>query len=259
MSYEEVKQIIDAGGTVTEEYMRLWGRWELFHGINTNLTERLTNAVLDDGDPANIADLWALAVAGEGRTPVDEASVRNNVRGAIEAAMNLEYQVTAEDNYEIIRKRFNTTADAFTKAHSIVSAKTDAGTLVTAAEKTRKAWADGQAHAAGLTGLVPLLVLAAQLAGRGFTNPNTPIGMLLDTDGLHRRRVWEAYEEGWTALIELGATIHAKPLDQIVEYREPKPIETQHVRAGHGWRPVEVDPEDVDYNPHAEQPRFASL
>lgn len=258
MDMTNVTKIIDAGGTVTDEYNRLVNRWDAFYNADTNILDRLTDAVIGDGEPEDIANLWALAIANESATLVTEASVRNAVQRSLDAALTREYAKTAEDNYNTLRDRFNREAEAFTKAHEIVAATTDAATLVTAPEKKRKAWADGQARAFALTEMVPLLVVAAELAGKRITHPTTPIGLVLDADGLHRRRVWEAYEEGWTALLELGAAIHAPRLNEYTEYREPRPITLETVRSGIGWRQVEVDPEDADYNPaEYSNPTFA--
>lgn len=255
----KVQTIIDAGGTVTDEYARLIERRALFTTAELNVLERLTDAVIGDGDEGEISELWALATANQVATPVAVATVRNTVDRTIATRLFHEYAITAEENYNLLRDRFNSEADAFTKAHQIIPATVEAATLVTAPEKTRKAWSDGQTRAAGLAGLVPLLVLAAELAGTRVTHPTAPIGLIADVDGLHRRRVWEAWEQGWTALLELGAKIQAPTLDGYRDYREPRPLETQHVRSGIGWRPVEVDPEDAGYDPHAEQPRFASI
>ena len=247
MNLNNVEQIIDAGGSVTDEYTRLESRWEAFLDASTNVLDSLTDAVLGDGKPDDIAHLRTLAIVNELATTVTEATVRNSVQHALNLALTREYAKTAEDNYNILRDRFNREAEAFTKAHEIVPATTDAATLVTAPEKTRKAWAEGQSRGAGLTGLVPLLVLAAELAGKRIANPQTPIGLVLDVDGLHRRRVWEAYAEGWTALLELGATIRAPRPDEYTDYREPAPIVMALERGGIGWRNIEVDPEDADY------------
>lgn len=257
MNLEQVRTILDAGGTVTDEYTRLEDRWAAFYNADTNVLDRLTDAVIGDGTPEEIANLWALAIANATANTVTEATVRNTVQRTVDLALTREYAKTAEDNYNVIRDRFNREAEAFAKAHEIVPATTDAATLVTASEKIRKAWAEGQARASGLTGIVPTLVLAAQLAGKRLASPTTPIGLVVDADGLHRRRVWEAYEEGWTALLQLGAKIHAPRLDEYADYREPAPIAIEHVRAGIGFRAVEVDPEDAGYVPNNTQPTFA--
>lgn len=258
MNLEQVRTILDAGGTVTDEYTRLEDRWAAFYNADTNVLDRLTDAVINDGTPEEIANLWALAIANATANTVTEATVRNTVQRTVDLALTREYAKTAEDNYNVIRDRFNREAEVFAKAHEIVPATTDAATLVTASEKIRKAWAEGQSRASGLTGIVPTLVLAAQLAGKRLASPTTPIGLVVDAVGLHRRRVWEAYEEGWTALLQLGAKIHAPRLDEYADYREPAPITIEHVRAGIGFRPVEVDPEDADYDPdNYNKPRFA--
>lgn len=257
MNANEIQTIIDAGGTVTPEYSRLEERWNIIYNIDTDLIGRLTEAVLGDAPVDEVADLHALALAVEATTNIHRATVRNAVTKALENKMQTEYAKTAVANYNTIRDAFNQDADAFTAAHQIVPATTDPATLVTAAPKTRNAWAEGQALAIALTAKLPLLVTAATLAGARTAHPTTPIGLALNVDGLHRRRVWEAFEEGWTALLELGATIHAPELEHFQDYREPRPMRTEHVKVGIGWRNVEVDPEDDDYTPNNAKPTFA--
>ena len=75
--------------------------------------------------------------------------------------------------------------------------------------------------------------------------------LTVDANGLHRRRVWEAFEETggrtgrWGALRALGARIRAADLDSYEPYRKPKPMEVKQIRHGIGVRQILVDPEDA--------------
>ena len=99
--------------------------------------------------------------------------------------------------------------------------------------------------------LRPLAAAAASLAGTpGTEKGETLIALTVDTDGIHRRRVWEAWEIGtgrttrWGALVGIGATVRAAGLDHLEPYRQPRPMEVKQVRHGIGIRQVAFDPED---------------
>jgi len=247
MNITDIDQIIEAGGTVTKEYDRLHNRLRAFSDIDDDIIGRLTEALMSDEPIGTVADLRALAVAAEAGTQVHSATVQNAVFRTVHKAMEAEYAKTAVANYNSIRDQFNEHADEFTNAHNVIPATTDPATLVTATDKIRKAWAAGQAAALALTAKVPLLVLAATLAGTRIQHPTVPIGLVAQVDGLHRRRVWEAYDDGWTALLELGATIHAPELHDYADYREPRPIESRQKRGELGFITVQIDPEDEDH------------
>jgi hypothetical protein len=87
--------------------------------------------------------------------------------------------------------------------------------------------------------------------------------LLIDASGLHRRRVWEAWQANgertgrWGALAVLGAPIRACPLDEFEPYRTPKPLIRKQFPVGGPdskgiYRPVLIDPEDEDYTPPEE-------
>lgn len=245
----DVRLVRDAGGTYTPEYDKLIARRERFDTLTTP-QEQLVTAIINDADDDTVA-LWkALAVAAADTTPVQEATVRKAVERATDPLIRAELAKTATANYEHIRSQFNAAADAFTKAHHVVSAATDPGLLALAPEKTRKAWAEGQAVAVTLNNLIPVLLAAARLTGLKVTNEHA-LGFTINADGLHRRRVWEAWESDtrWTALLELGAKIHAPRLDDYQEYPKPRPVEQKPVSAFNGALHVvrleTHDPEDI--------------
>lgn len=256
MTYtDDINTVLTAGGTVTPEYERLARRRAEFDALNVNLADELTAAVLSDAPLDGFAQLHKLAIASAHVDPIAQATVRNQVHAALEAWMTAEYAQTAEANYDTLRAQFNRDADAFTAAHQIVDANSDPAELVTASDKIRKAWAEGRRLAPALTAQVAPLVTAARLAGAPITNTADPLGVVLaTTKNDHRRRVWEAWENGWSAVLDLGVRIHAPELANVTDYAKPLPMETRPVRVDMGagmvgQQYIDVDPHDADYIP----------
>ncbi len=254
---QNIDLIVEAGGTVTDEYKRLRGRAAEYFELRSDAITELAEAVVSDQPMHEIITLRGLAIADQASTSAHQATVWNQVAAVLNQRMRAEYGKTAEANYNHFRDRFNDAAAAFTAAHNVTPFGTNPAQLVTAPEKARKAWADGQTAAATLNDTMPLLVLAAQLAGARIHAPNTPIGLVADVTGLHRRRVWEAFEEGWAALLDLGATLRAPDLEDFQDYRAPKPIEYRNVQGEIGIRRIEVDPEDEQHSTTADT--FATI
>lgn len=244
---EDIRIIQEAGGTFTDEYHRIAERTAVFNPGDAIAQERFIEAVLGD-EPDTEVILWrSLALAEAVANPTHYATIRNALTAAADRLRAIEIEKTANANYELIRAQFNDEATAFTKAHEVIAADTDPALLALAPEKTRKAWVDGQTRIGTLNQLIPLLLAAARLTGRRVDN-NHALGFTIAADGLHRRRVWEAWEADnrWTALITLGATIHAPALNDYTHYREPKPMERIQVRGELGIRMEDIDPEDTD-------------
>lgn len=242
---ENIRIVKEAGGTFSDEYHRLKRRLADCDPSTISAGTRYAEAVVSNDPPEDVAQWGALAIAQAGSNSVNEATVRNELQRALEPLLQAALNKTAHDNYLLFRKRFDKSAAAFTKAHTIVSATTDPGLLIGAPEATRRAWQEGQTQSAELTALLEPLRAAAALAGVNMSNM---LGLVVDADGLHRRRVWEAWNDPdrWTALLELGATIATVDLEDYEHYREPRPMEHRTMRSGIGWRQVEVDPEDPD-------------
>lgn len=250
----QIAAVTTAGGTTTKEYDRIHGRWTTYTEQHRNAQEQLTAAVLGDTAPERIAELNALALA-ELAPGTDEALVRMAVASAVHRELTKEYAKVAASNYETLRERFNTTADDFAKAASAVHPETDPAKLINADSKTRTAWANAGILALELTAQLAPLAQAAQLAGIPVPNNDALPSLTINADGLHRRRVWEAWEttgrtNQWAAVIDAGATIHAPALDAHQPYRRPAPIELQTIRDGVGYRQIEVDPEDDNHDNH---------
>jgi hypothetical protein len=244
MNTAKVDIILAAGGTVTPEYVRLTERLELFTEVGTDNASRLIAAVTGNATAEEMLELHSLAIGVAASTSIHRATVRNAVLETINRSLVEEYAKTAHANFGTLRQLFNKHAKNYTAAHTIVPATTNAAELVTASDKVRNAWAQAQTLGPTMNNLVPLLITAAELAGIRFTHPNQPIALVADVTGLHRRRAWEAYAQGWTALLELGATLTVCALEEYEDYAEPAPMETRQEWMGIGFRNLDHDPED---------------
>lgn len=243
----DLRTVLEHGGSIPDELQRVKDRAAEYPKFGEHFTERLADAVASDATDDEILHLQNLALIEQAATPVDKASIANAIKAAADRAIEAQYADVAVENWDAIAERFNAAADAFTKAHHITPATTDPAALVTASERVRKAWAEGQTQRTTLDVLGNALISAARLAGNHDAAGSAwTIGATVNAEGLHRRRVWEAWEQDsrWTALLELGATIHAPELDELTRYREPAPVEIRQEQRGIGWANVEYDPED---------------
>lgn len=242
----DLATVIAHGGQVPDEYFRLTSRAETFTLDRRAFTKRFADSVVTGADENEILQLRALALIEVSASPVHHAELRKVLREHVDRVTDDLYAGVAEDNWKTIADQFDSAATALTKAHTIVPATTNPANLVTASPNVRKAWAEGQTQSSVLDGLVEPLLAAARLAGLDAAGTPWGIGATVRTDGLHRRRVWEAWESGnrWTALLDLGATIQAPELYDLEPYREPAPIEIRLEQRGIGWANVEYDPED---------------
>jgi hypothetical protein len=172
----------------------------------------------------------------------------------------------AAANYAKVAAEFDRVAGEFTTAAVAGNPEADASALVGEADPARKGWLDAAVYAAELDRLVPVLQAAAELCGIDTRDDTWLLPLVIDTTGMHRRRVWEAWQvEGgrcgrWAALAGLGAQIRAAELDGFEPYRTPKPlIRKQFPKPGPGNRGIYdvviVDPEDPDYTPPVEEPK----
>lgn len=243
---DDIRLIEEAGGTFSDEYHHIVERKATFDRLTGIAQERFIEAALGNEDDDEVI-LWrSLALAEAVANPTHHATIRNALTDAADKIRAVELEKTAQANYDLIRARFNEAATAFGKAHEVIPADTDPALLALAPEKTRKAWVEGQTRTGTLNQLIPLLLAAARIAGTNVDNKHA-LGLTVSAEGLHRRRVWEAWESEnrWTALIDLGATIQAPSLNEYTYYREPKPIEQVPVRGDFGTRMEERDPEDA--------------
>ncbi|WP_258802774.1 hypothetical protein [Pseudarthrobacter sp. NS4] len=245
-----IATVTNAGGKTTKEYDRILTRWNDYANQASTAQQQLTAAILGKETPERIAELNALTLA-ELANHVDRATVMNAVADEVYPALRNEYAKTAAANYEALAAKFNTTAQTLTEAMQAVDIETAPEHLMSGTDEQRSAWAHAPALAAALTSQVPNLTEAARLAGLTIQGADGTLPLTVNPGALHRRRVWEAWENAtgragkWGALITLGATIEASDLDEYKHYRRPAPIETRYEQVGRGMhRPVEIDPED---------------
>ncbi|MEE2529149.1 hypothetical protein V1639_08915 [Pseudarthrobacter sp. J75] len=247
-----VRTVTDNGGTTTSDFQAILDRWTTFRELHSQAAINLAKAVTT-GTTEDLATLRALAIAEATATTVTEATVSNVVAGQVFEALRTEYAPVAAANYERIRKAFNETAGRFIKAVEIVHPDAAPEQLMSATAPIRSAWADAPMLALELDAQAVVLAEAANLAGYRTGQKQHSIGLTVNTDGLHRRRVYEAWDTStgrtrrWGALLDLGATIEAPALDEYEAYREPADILIKQERHGIGWVNVEIDPEDTEY------------
>lgn len=245
-----VRTVTDNGGTTTTEYQGILDRWTEFGELQSQAAANLAAAVTTGNSSEDLASLRALAVAEASATTVAEATVANVVAGQVFEALRTEYAPVAAANYERIRKAFNDTAAKFTKAVETVHPDAVPEELMSATATIRSAWADAPMLALELDAKSVVLAEAASLAGYRTGQKQHSIGLTINADGLHRRRVYEAWDNNtgrarrWGALLDLGASIEAPALEEYEAYREPADIIITQERSGIGWMNVEHDPED---------------
>ena len=249
---ERVALIAEHGGTVPAAYRKAEQRWDAWNeASNDQPLTALTDAYADGADEDTLATLRAAALIAEVATPVQLAAVRNSVAPAAHAALRAAYAPQASKNYAKIAEQYNNAAAEFTRLADITDPETDARKLVSADEDTRRAWLEQELIAGKLNTLATVLADAALLAGTSVKSEPALIGLLTDPKSAHRRRVWEAWTSNgrcgkWSALIALDVDLRAANLDEHRPYREPRPLETQHIRGAIGVRSVTIDPEDPD-------------
>jgi hypothetical protein len=111
--------------------------------------------------------LHALALAEQlGQTmPAIQAKVDNAVAYAVEARLADLYAPAAPHNYDLAAGRFNDAAQVFTSTAGVIDPDTDAAAVVGAPDDQQAAWQAVDALAGQLDAALPILTVAAQLAG----------------------------------------------------------------------------------------------
>lgn len=243
----------------------------------TPMRDRLTAALIADDPAADYPLLWAAAMAEHTHTSGDRSELLGAVRATINREIRARYSVHAADHYRLIAAGFDAAAAALTEAVAAVEPELPADIVIGYPPAKQKAWRDAAAQAAELTRLAPALHAAATLAGICDDDPDNALPLCANVDGLHRRRVWEAWNlektlaveqrraatnarftsatipansrtGRWGALIALGARIRAhNPDDQFTPYRKAKPMLERVTNHPDGPRRTMVDPEDPDY------------
>lgn len=235
-----IASLVSIGIEMPDDYTELLERHAEYRALRTPARDRLTEAVID-GVGTDLGLLRAAAIA----ETVASKAVDDHVQGAVRSRLRAIHDSVAADHYAEVARQFDVAAKAFQKAYAIVSPETNPAEIVTADEKTRKAYVDGQTHAQTLTRLTTLLGLAAELAGAERPNADQAaasrahaigidqlqLGLTVDAEDAHVRRLWEAWETNgaqtgtqWAALAELGVPIRATDLDQYSPQRLPRQL-----------------------------------
>jgi hypothetical protein len=247
-----VNTVIAAGGSTTSEFERILNRWSEYTESDYSAQAQLAKALLGDTPLERVAELRGLALA-ENASNQERAVVHNGLAAALYPVLIAEYAKTAQANYATLAAKFNSTAATFTKAATVIDPETPAEQLVHATEAKRRAWTDAGVASLELSAQIPALIEAARLAGTVMRTIDDALSLTTKPGTLHRRRVWEAWNTTtgrtgrWGAMLTLGATIEATPLDEYTRYREPAPMATKYEYNGFGHRPISVDPEDNEH------------
>ena len=247
-----VGRISEYGGTIPTAYRKAEQRFDAWIEASTaSPMAALVAAYADGADEDTLATLRAAALITETATAPQLAAVRNSVAPSAYAALRAAYAPTAVKNYSKLSEQYDAAVAEFVRLADIIDPETDAKNLVSADEETRRAWLALELIAGKLDTLAPILADAAILAGTNVNSEPAMIGLLTDPKSAHRRRVYEAWNSNgrcgkWSALIALDVDLRAANLDEHRPYREPRPLEVQHIRGAIGVRSVTIDPEDDD-------------
>jgi len=246
----KVHTVETAGVPAPAEWSALQQRLTDFLHMGTPVQDQLIAAILA-GDQDDIARLRAAAFA--------EAHVQPQVNRAVAGAgyqRLLEvYAPVARKNYQQVAEQFDRAAGEFTAAASVVDPDVGAEQVITGSENQRVAWAEIPRLAARIDTLMGPLRAAAELADVPTKQKEAQLPLVVDPDGVHRRRIWEAWwnTDGragrWAAIIKAGATIRAFPaadLDNFATYLLPRPLEQKIEQRGGLVVTTTLDPEDED-------------
>ncbi|MFE1663423.1 hypothetical protein [Microbacterium sp. P02] len=211
------------------------------------------NAAMLDGDPTTIAAALDRVAASASLLEQSTIPAATAAQSVLFDKMRADYVQVAESNYTTVAASFDRAATELATITEIVDITLSARDVLPLPKKAQDAWQQSVRIFLALDTTTDALIRAAKLAGAPVLSG---IELVVDATGLHRRRVWEAWQDAdnrWLALLKLGATIRATPYAQIATYAEPRPMETRSewvINGGLGGeRRFEVDPEDEDYDP----------
>lgn len=261
---EAVAVLAKAGIAPPSAWRKMDARLSDYIALESPVVDRLIGSIVNPSASDDRATMGALALSEVSATHANVAALTHTVVDAILAKLQAIYADAAQDNYSKAGAQFNATATAFSSAASVVDCETSAVQMVNRPEVERTAWTQAEALAARLTTLLPVLATAASLAGLDGIDPDVPddtilLPLVVDTTGLHRRRLWECWttKDGdgrtgtWGALAALGATIRALPnLKDHEPYAPPRAVEyrDETILDQHGHatltKRVPFDPED---------------
>lgn len=246
-----VAVVEQAGATIPPKFAQLRDRWTAVLEMDgSTAAEQLAAAVLT-GKGGDVETLYPLALAGMSANPQAAAQVRETIARQIGPELHRLYGTTAAKNHAHMAREFNAAAAEFAALVAVVDPDADPAQLLTAPDEVRHRWSDAPGLAARLDGLAEVVRVAAQLAG--FAHAATDEGRLplvVDPGGAKRRDVWDAWSAAdgrggrWSRLIAAGATLTARPLDDVSSYRKPMPMESRFVKTRIGHARQLVDPEE---------------
>lgn len=255
---KDVRSAEAVGATVTERHRDLGERWLALLAHQPTAIKRLRETVIN-GDMGTLESdyLEAYAEATEATSNVKAASayIVQFLAPEMLNALREEYAKVSVSNYDAAAKRYRATAGRLVKALELVDADDVAESFVGATKAKADAWLGIPLMVKELEASLSGLTYIATLAGvPNAKSASTQIALAVDAKGLHRRRVWEAWEitEGragkWGALVQLGANLHAPAMANLQPYREPAAIVYRNVPlpAG-GYRLDADDPEDREH------------
>jgi hypothetical protein len=263
-----VATLTEAGIPPPRPWTELHDRYDAYRAMPLTAAQRLADAITNPAKGDDIPALHAAALA-ETANPMTQAQVDNAVAHAVEQKLRELYAPAAETNYTKAAERFNAVAASFADAAHIIDPDTAPAEVVNAPDDQRQAWSAAEALAAQLDAAMPVLVVAAELAGAHIDNEDgTLLTLCVDPTDQRRRELWQAWltKDGrcgrWAALTKRDANVRAAAdLADITPYRQPEPIryeQRQIVDAPRGYyETIMVDPEEPGYQP--EQPELGMI
>ena len=256
-------------------WLELRDRFERYRQMPATGAVRLADALIRPGKGDDLG--WLLAHAVAEQTGIDmpgiQAKVDQHVYGVIEAKLRALWATHAKTAYQAAANAFTDAAHAFTAAaHATNVDTTDAAVVAHMSTEQTAAWAAAPTLAAQLDAALPVLVTAAQLAGKTVDDETGgTLALCVDTTNADKRALWAAWETEtgrcgrWAALTARGegsppATIRAlEDLDTFAPYPRPRPLEVRREPepgAPPGfYRDVVHDPEAPGYQPPDEPQR----
>ncbi|MGY1994710.1 hypothetical protein [Mycolicibacterium fortuitum] len=252
-----LKTLAAVGVEPPEEFAALQARLTAFSTLRTPQTDKLIDALVTGEGSVDELRADALAEAA------GEVAINVKINDAVWPRLQGILIESGPDFYSAIQKRFNTAWTAFAKLADQANVDiTDSEEVAHLDSKALIAWRDAKQYADELTRLVEALAIAAQIADRkahpGW-NDESPsalnrygtdmleLGLIVDIEGVHIRRLWEAYSANgrcgcWSGLHRLGVTVRAKQLSDYAPVRRPRELVRRANPKGEGFSLI--DPED---------------
>jgi hypothetical protein len=122
--------------------------------------------------------------------------------------------------------------------------------LIDATDVVRAAWLNGLLASSGINTAVAVLSASTRLARYPVTTDEEVLALVVNTDGVHRRAIWTAWESesrcGRCPALSTVAEIRAAVELPVEPYRRPLPLQERWIRqpGSIGNVRVVVDPED---------------